>query len=137
MFNGIRASSYEAAVTRKFPTSSAFDWRYFLEIAMINTTEAQRWRVFGTSVAGMQVAAIGRIFDIPEKDSTMYPRQVGPKGRTLRASKNAPFSISILPVSSDDMRTEELPPWCCGTFSCNCKLPLVNIRGKNNRLEEF
>ena len=52
----------------------------------------------------------------PRKDSARYPRQVGPIGRTLRESKNVPLSISILPVSSDDMPTETPPSWCCGTF---------------------
>ena len=52
----------------------------------------------------------------PRKDSTRYPRQVGPIGRTLRTSTNVPLSVSIRSVSSDDMTTESPPSWCCGTF---------------------
>ena len=37
-------------------------------------------------------------------------------GRTLRASKNVPVSVFVLPVSSDDMPTETIPSWCGGTF---------------------
>ena len=66
MFHGNRAGSYET-VARKFRPSVAFDWQYFLQTATISKTEAQGWRVVGTSVAGMKAAAIGRIFDIPER----------------------------------------------------------------------
>ena len=45
-------------------------------------------------------------FLYPWKDSTRYPRQVGPIGL----------------VSSDDMSTQTSPSWCCGTFPviANC-----------------
>ena len=53
----------------------------------------------------------------PRKDSTRHPRrQVDPIGRTLRALKNVPLSVSILPESNDNMPTETPPSWCCGTF---------------------
>ena len=67
MFHGNRASSYDT-LARKSRPPIAFDWNYFLQTAMIwRIAEAQRWRVLRTSVAGMKAAAIGRIFDIPER----------------------------------------------------------------------
>ena len=66
MFHGNRASSYET-IARKFRLSVAFEWQYFLQTATISTTDAQQWRVVGTSVVGIKAAAIGRIFDIPER----------------------------------------------------------------------
>ena len=115
MFYGNLSSSYET-LARKSRPSIAFDWNYFLQTATIRrTTEPQRRCVVGTSVAGMKAAAIGRIFDIP-KGSKRYLRQEGPKGRTPRASKNVPLSLSILPVFSDDISAETLPSWYCGSF---------------------
>ena len=66
MFQGIRASSYET-VSRKFRSSVAFEWQYFLQTATISTVDAQRWCIVGTSEAGNRAAAIGEIFDIHEK----------------------------------------------------------------------
>ena len=63
MFYGNRASSY-GTVARKFRPSGAFERQSFLQTATISTTGAQRWRVVGTSMAGIKAAAIGRIFDI-------------------------------------------------------------------------
>ena len=40
-------------VAHKFRPSVAFDWHYFLQRAAMRGTEPQRWRVVGTSVAGM------------------------------------------------------------------------------------
>ena len=71
MFHGNRANSYET-VARKFRRSMAFEWQYFLQTATVSTTDAQRWRVVGTSVVGMRAAAIGRIFDIPEGQCEVY-----------------------------------------------------------------
>ena len=64
MFHGNRASSF-ATVAHKFRPSVAFEWQYFLQITTISTTDAQRWRVVGTSVAGIKAAANSQIFDIP------------------------------------------------------------------------
>ena len=64
IFYGNRASRYET-VTRKFRPSVAFEWQCFLQTATVSKTDAQRWRVVGTSVAGINAAAIGRIFYIP------------------------------------------------------------------------
>ena len=64
MFHGNQASCYDT-VARKFRPSGAFERQYFLQRATISTTGAQRWRVVGTSMAGIKAAAIGRIFDIP------------------------------------------------------------------------
>ena len=64
MFHGNRAISYET-VARKFRPSVAFEWQYFLQTATISTTDAQRWHVAGTSVAGIKSTAIGRNFGIP------------------------------------------------------------------------
>ena len=64
MFHGNWVSSYET-VARKFRSSVAFEWQYFLQIATISTTNAQRWCVAWISVAGIKSAAIGRNFDIP------------------------------------------------------------------------
>ena len=81
----------------------------------------------------MKAAAIGWIFDIPERTVRgVLARSVGPIWRTLRASKNAPFySISILPVFSEDMPTEKLASWCWGTFpviaNCLWSWPRANI----------
>ena len=114
MFHGNRASRYEI-VARKFRPSVAFGWQYFLQTATISTADAQRWRVVGTSVAGIKAAAIGRIFDILEGQY-----EVSSPGRPDRVNpenvKNVPLSISILPVSSDDIPTQTLPSWCCNTF---------------------
>ena len=64
MFHGNRANNLET-VAHKFRPSMAFEWQYFLQTAIISTTDAQRWRVVGTSVAGIKAAANGRIFDNP------------------------------------------------------------------------
>ena len=80
---------------------------------MIKTTQAQRCRKVGTSVAIMKAATIGRTFDIP----TTTVRGIIARYRwTLGTSRNVPISFSILQVSSDDMPTEILSSWCCGTF---------------------
>ena len=46
--------------------------------------------------------------------------EVSAPGRPYRVNaegvKNVPLNISILPVSNDDMSTQTLPSWCCGTF---------------------
>ena len=76
----------------------------------------------GISAAGRKVAAIGRIFDIPRR--TVY--DVSSPGRPYRANpegvKNVPLSISILILSSEDMTSQMLPSWRCGTFpvTANC-----------------
>ena len=134
-FHGKRASRYED-VARKFRPSLAFEWQYFLQTATISTADTQRWCVVGTSVAGIKAAAIGRIFDIPEGQyevsSPGRPYRTNPEGIT-----NVPLGISILPVSSDDMSTQTLPSWCCGTFPVIGKLPLMEIQGKHDRFAEF
>ena len=64
MFHGNGGNSYET-VSHKFrPSVAAFDWQYFLQTASISTTDAQRWYVVGTSVAGIKAAVIGRTSDI-------------------------------------------------------------------------
>ena len=108
-------------MARTFRPSVAFEWQYFLQTAKINMADAQRWLVVGTSVAGIKAAAIGRISDIPEGQY-----EVSSPGRPYRTDpegvKNVPLGISILPVSSNDIPTQTLPSWCCGTFPvmANC-----------------
>ena len=52
--------------------------------------------------------------------------EVSSPGRPYRTNpegvKNVPLGISILPVSSDDIPTQTLPSWCCGTLPAiaNC-----------------
>ena len=80
MFHGNR---YETAA-RKFWPSVALEWQYFLQTATISTANAQRWRVVGSSVAGIKAAAIGRIFEIPgvehEVSSPRRPYMTNPEG---------------------------------------------------------
>ena len=95
----------------------------------------QRWRVVGNSVTGIKDAALVESLISPEGQY-----EVSPPGRPYRANPEGvkvPLSISILPVSSDDMPMQTLPSWCCGTFPCYCKLPLVEIQGKHDRLAKF
>ena len=113
----------EPVDTKPWPVNSDQPWRLDGSISStISTDDAQRRRVFGTSVAGTKAAAIGRIFDIPEGQY-----EVSSPGRPCRANpegvKNVPLSISILPVSSDDIPTQTLTSWCCGTFP-----PIANFR---------
>ena len=89
MFHGNRALSYETAVC-KFRPSVAFEWQYFLQTATISTTDAQQWRVLGTSVAGKKSCSRWSNLWYHPKDSTRYPRQVGPIRQTQRASKTSP-----------------------------------------------
>ena len=57
----------EPVVTKQWPMNFDRLLRLtgsILLTAMIRTTEAQRWRVVGSSLAGVEVVAIDRIFDI-------------------------------------------------------------------------
>ena len=57
----------EPVVTKQWPINFDRLLRLtgsILLTAMIRTTEAQRWRVVGSSLAGVKVVAIDRVFDI-------------------------------------------------------------------------
>ena len=70
--------------------------QYFLRPATISTADAQRWRVVGTSVAGIKAGAIGRIFDIPEGQY-----EVSPPGRPYRTnSEGVKTSLLASPATT-------------------------------------
>ena len=72
----------------------------------------------------------------PRKDSTRYPRQVGPIRRTPTASKRPFKHLQPACVQRRHAYTDAsvMVLWY---LSCNCKLPLVEVQGRHDRLVEF
>ena len=107
MFHGNRASSYET-----WPVNFDRPWHLTGSISpgshdKYDLSSTMAWS--GEFSGRYEGCSHWSNFLYPWKNSARYPRQVGPIGRTLRASKNVPLSISILSVSSDDMPMETLP----------------------------
>ena len=80
----------EAVVTKPWPINSdcpVFEWKYFLQRATITVADAQRWRLVGNFGSGYKSCNHPSNLWYSLKDSTRYPRQIGPIGQTPRASK--------------------------------------------------
>ena len=73
----------------------------------------------------------------PREDSTRYPCQIGPIGWTLRASKTRPFKHLHPACVQQRYYNTDASVMVLWYLSRNCKLPLVEIQGKHDRLAEF
>ena len=135
MFHGNRSSSYGTGA-RKFRPSVAFEWQYCPQTATIRTTEAQRWCVVGTSVAGMKAAVIGRIFDIPqgqhEVSATSRPDRANPEEVKERSLKRL-YSACVQRWCA----YRDVSSWCCGTFPVIANSRLSRSRANMNAWRNF
>ena len=121
----------ESVVTKPWLVNSDRPWRLNGKYGRCSTMACSR--DFG---GGYKSCSHWSNFFYPRKDSTRYLRRVGPIRRTLRASKR-PFKHLHPACVQRRHAYGDASVMVLWYLARNCKLPLVGIHGKHERLAEF